>query len=92
MIEEAIRKALLSGFFYNVAKLDNGMYRTVVGKGRLNAELHPSGCLFQKEPPVLMVMFNELMLTSTEYMRTCSAVRPSFCYFDAEGIQSLTLL
>jgi len=77
---EAIRKALLSGFFYNVAKLDNGMYRTVVGRGRLNAELHPSGCLFQKEPPVLMVMFNELMLTSTEYMRTCSAIEPEWLH------------
>jgi len=70
---EAIRKAIVSGFFANAARLQaNGSYSTV--RDRQTLYLHPSSVVF-KHPPD-WVVFHEVMLTTKEYMRDVTAIDP----------------
>ena len=63
---EAVRKAITSGYFYHIAKLDNfGNYKTM--KGGQTVYLHPSSSLFGNPPKC--VVYHELVFTSKEYMR-----------------------
>lgn len=63
----AIRKALLSGFLPNAARLqrDGQSYRTL--KNGLTVYIHPSSGLMEARPR--FVVYSELVLTSKEYMR-----------------------
>lgn len=66
-----IRKALLSGFFMQVAKHDKGgSYQTV--KDNQIVHIHPSSCL-DSNPD--WVMYNEFVLTSRNYIRTVTEVK-----------------
>ena len=66
-----IRKAILSGFFIQVAYLQrNGSYMTVKD-GQLVA-LHPSSTLSHKPE---WVLYHEFVLTSKAFIRTCTQVR-----------------
>ncbi|KXZ53668.1 hypothetical protein GPECTOR_6g585 [Gonium pectorale] len=61
--QDAIRKAIASGFFYHTARLQkDGTYRTI------------------KNPQALprWVVYHELVLTSKEFMRTVSEIRPEW--------------
>lgn len=71
-----IRKAITSGFFYNAAKLQlsGETYRTL--KQNQIVMIHPSSCLFQKNPK--LVLYYELVLTSKEYMRQVMEIRPEW--------------
>jgi len=70
---EAIRKAIVCGFFANAAHLQGeGSYLTI--KDRHTLYLHPSSVVF-KHPPE-WVVFHEVMLTTKEYMRDVTAIDP----------------
>jgi pre-mRNA-splicing factor ATP-dependent RNA helicase DHX15/PRP43 len=66
-----IRRALVSGFFMQVAKKDPSgkIYMTVDGQ---NVLLHPSTVLSQD---CEWVLYNEFVLTTKNYIRTVTAVK-----------------
>lgn len=81
-----IRKALVCGFFMQVAHKkegEKGNYLTV--KDNQDVGLHPS-CGLDTQPE--WVLFNEFVLTTRPYIRTVSEVRPEWLleyagnYFD----------
>ena len=64
-----IRKAILSGYFMQVAHLERqGSYLTV--KDNQIVSLHPSTCLDHKPE---WVVYNEFVLTTKNYIRICTA-------------------
>lgn len=69
-----IRKALVSGFFMQVAHLERtGHYLTV--KDNQIVQLHPSTCLDHKPE---WVLYNEFVLTTKNYIRTNSDIKPDW--------------
>ena len=66
-----IRKAIVEGFFMQAAKLERGGAYTTVKDMQL-VSLHPS-CVLSDRPE--WVLFNEFVLTSKNYIRTCTGVR-----------------
>ncbi|KAJ3395078.1 DEAH-box ATP-dependent RNA helicase prp43 [Lobulomyces angularis] len=67
---ENIKKALCAGFFMQVAHLQkNGKYLTA--KDNRPVQLHPS-CGLASKPE--WVIYNEYVLTSKDYIRTCTEV------------------
>ncbi|XP_002734003.1 putative pre-mRNA-splicing factor ATP-dependent RNA helicase PRP1 [Saccoglossus kowalevskii] len=69
-----IRKALVSGFFMQVAHLERtGHYLTV--KDNQIVQLHPSTCLDHKPE---WVLYNEFVLTTKNYIRTVTDVKPDW--------------
>ncbi|KAG0487742.1 hypothetical protein HPP92_009837 [Vanilla planifolia] len=80
-----IRKALLAGYFMQVAHLERtGHYLTV--KDNQVVHLHPSNCLDHKPE---WVIYNEYVLTSRNFIRTVTDIRGEWygislyriCYF-----------
>lgn len=72
---EAVLKAITAGFFYHTAKLQrNGSYKTV--KNAQSVKIHPSSCLSQSLPR--WVVYNELVLTSAEFMRSVIEIKPEW--------------
>ncbi|CAG9465661.1 unnamed protein product [Pedinophyceae sp. YPF-701] len=66
-----IRKAILAGFFMQVAHLQNtGHYLTV--KDNQVVYLHPS-CVLNRKPE--WVVYHEFVLTSKNYVRTCTEAK-----------------
>ncbi|PXF40008.1 putative pre-mRNA-splicing factor ATP-dependent RNA helicase DEAH2 [Gracilariopsis chorda] len=71
-----IRKALLRGFFMQIASRSFGKGKTYLTvKDQQNVLLHPS-CGLGSTPQ--WVMYNEFVLTNTNYIRTCSHVNGSW--------------
>ena len=72
---ENIRRALVSGFFMQVAKLDASkkMYTTV--KDDQSVLLHPS-CVLQQDSE--WVLYNEFVLTKKNFIRTVTAIKPEW--------------
>ncbi|RXG68967.1 Pre-mRNA-splicing factor ATP-dependent RNA helicase DHX15, partial [Armadillidium vulgare] len=69
-----IRKALVSGFFMQVAHLERtGHYMTI--KDNQNVQLHPSTCLDHKPD---WVLYNEFVLTTKNYIRTVTDIKPEW--------------
>ncbi|KAK3686771.1 DEAH-box ATP-dependent RNA helicase prp43 [Vermiconidia calcicola] len=83
---ENIRRALVAGFFMQVAKKDNKTYTTV--KDNQTVLLHPSTVLGQDSE---WVIYNEFVLTAKNYIRTITAVKPEWlldigeAYYDLDG-------
>jgi pre-mRNA-splicing factor ATP-dependent RNA helicase DHX15/PRP43 len=83
---ENIRRALVAGFFMQVAKKDNKTYTTV--KDNQTVLLHPSTVLGQESE---WVIYNEFVLTNKNYIRTVTAVQPEWlldigqAYYDVES-------
>ncbi|KAM0053933.1 putative RNA helicase [Helianthus debilis subsp. tardiflorus] len=82
-----IRKAMLAGYFMQVAHLERtGHYLTV--KDNQVVHLHPSNCLDRKPE---WVIYNEYVLTSRNFIRTVSEVRGEWIvdiaphYYDLEN-------
>ncbi|KAI8997108.1 P-loop containing nucleoside triphosphate hydrolase protein [Pilobolus umbonatus] len=66
-----IRKAITAGYFMQVAHLErSGHYLTV--KDNQIVTLHPSSCLDHKPE---WVLYNEFVLTTRNYIRTCVEVK-----------------
>ncbi|EDW89168.1 putative pre-mRNA-splicing factor ATP-dependent RNA helicase PRP1 [Drosophila teissieri] len=71
-----IRKALVQGFFMQVAHLERtGYYLTI--KDNQNVQLHPSTCLDHKPD---WVIYNEFVLTTKNYIRTVTDVKPEWLF------------
>lgn len=82
-----IRKALVAGFFMQVAHLEKtGHYLTV--KDNQNVSLHPSTTLDHKPE---WTLYNEFVLTSKNYIRTVTDIRGEWLlevaphYFDLQN-------
>jgi len=82
-----IRKALVSGFFMQAAHLERtGHYLTV--KDNQVVQLHPSTCLDHKPE---WVIYNEFVLTTKNYIRTITDIKPEWLlkiapqYYDLEN-------
>lgn len=69
-----VQKALVSGFFPNIARLSKMGNNYVLIKKRQTVYIHPSSRLFAVKPPPKLVLYHELVLTSKEYMRNCMIV------------------
>ncbi|XP_035232911.1 putative pre-mRNA-splicing factor ATP-dependent RNA helicase PRP1 [Stegodyphus dumicola] len=69
-----IRKALVAGFFMQVAHLERtGHYLTI--KDNQVVQLHPSTCLDHKPE---WVVYNEFVLTTKNYIRTVTDIKPEW--------------
>lgn len=69
-----IRKSLVTGFFMQVAHLEKtGHYLTI--KDNQVVQLHPSTCLDHKPE---WVVYNEFVLTTKNYIRTVTDVKPEW--------------
>ena len=71
-INDNIRKAIISGFFFNAACLNkDGIYRTIKNPHVVN--IHPTSVLFKENPRY--IIYHELIYTTKEYMRYCIEVK-----------------
>lgn len=66
-----IQRALTAGFFSNATRMDRrgDGYRTL--KNNSSVWIHPSSVLLEIDPPPKTVIYNELVQTSKEFMRSC---------------------
>lgn len=72
---DTICKCITAGFFYNVARLcKDGSYQTITNPTSIH--IHPSSSLFQLNPKY--VIYNELILTTKEYMRIVTEIKPKW--------------
>ncbi|KAI4866524.1 P-loop containing nucleoside triphosphate hydrolase protein [Hypoxylon rubiginosum] len=83
-----IRRALVSGFFMQVAKRENNkIYRTLKDNNQ-QVMLHPSTVL---QTDYDWVVYNEFVLTSKQYIRTVTGIKPEWLlelapvYYDMES-------
>ncbi|KAJ9623058.1 DEAH-box ATP-dependent RNA helicase prp43 [Taxawa tesnikishii (nom. ined.)] len=72
---ENIRRALVSGFFMQVAKKDSSGKSYVTVKDEQSVLVHPSTVLGQDAE---WVLYNEFVLTTKNYIRTVTAVKPEW--------------
>lgn len=90
-----IQKALVSGFFPNVARMSKMGTSYVLLKKNQPVYIHPSSCLFSVKPPPRLVMHHELVLTSKEYMRNCMRIQEKWLdelaphYYHGKELESL---
>lgn len=90
---ENIRRALCAGFFMQIAKKDSGgksVYTTI--KDNQNVLLHPSTVLAHDAE---WVLYNEFVLTTKNYIRTVTAVKPEWllvCLLSSSLYLSVQLL
>ncbi|SMQ54025.1 unnamed protein product [Zymoseptoria tritici ST99CH_3D7] len=83
-----IRRALVSGFFMQVAKKDSSGKSYTTVKDNQAVLLHPSTVLGQDSE---WVVYNEFVLTSKNYIRTVTAVKPEWLldiapnYYDVDA-------
>lgn len=74
---DQIRKAIAAGYFQNSAKLNKaGNYSTI--RVPHTVAIHPHSCLFKQTPK--LVVFNETILTTKEYMRNVIEVKPEWLH------------
>jgi ATP-dependent RNA helicase DHX8/PRP22 len=71
-----VRRAITAGFFFNTARKDpqGGGYRTLADNQQVY--IHPSSALFHQQPQ--WVIYNEIVMTSKEYMREVTAISPAW--------------
>ncbi|CAI4062163.1 hypothetical protein N7582_002062 [Saccharomyces uvarum] len=85
-----IRKALASGFFMQVAKKRSGAKGYITVKDNQDVLIHPSTVLGHDAE---WVIYNEFVLTSKNYIRTVTSVRPEWlieiapAYYDMDNFQ-----
>ncbi|GME32846.1 Helicase [Neofusicoccum parvum] len=72
---ENIRRALVSGFFMQVAKRDGTGKTYITIKDDQNVLLHPSTVLGHDSE---WVVYNEFVLTTKNYIRTVTSVKPEW--------------
>ncbi|KAI9832297.1 MAG: DEAH-box ATP-dependent RNA helicase prp43 [Sarea resinae] len=72
---ENIRRALVSGFFMQVAKREGTGKTYTTVKDHQSVLLHPSTVLGQESE---WVVYNEFVLTTKNYIRTVTAVKPEW--------------
>jgi len=88
---DAVRKSLLNGYFLQVAHVvpNKNIYWPVNGKSQVG--LHPSTVIMNKPE---WVVYNEYVVTSRNYIRTVTTVRPEWLieiaphYFAVENMEN----
>lgn len=70
-----IRRALVAGFFMQVAKKEGNSKTYVTVKDNQNVILHPSTVLQQESD---WLVYNEFVLTTKNYIRTVTVVKPEW--------------
>jgi pre-mRNA-splicing factor ATP-dependent RNA helicase DHX15/PRP43 len=70
-----IRRALVAGYFMQIAKKDSGKNSYITVKDNQNVLLHPSTVMGVDAE---WVLYNEFVLTTKNYIRTLTAVRPEW--------------
>ncbi|KAG9510914.1 Pre-mRNA-splicing factor ATP-dependent RNA helicase DHX15 [Fragariocoptes setiger] len=70
-----IRKAIVSGFFMQVAHLERGGHYLTI-KDNQEVYLHPSSISLDHKPEWLI--YNEFVLTSRKYIRTVLVIKPEW--------------
>jgi len=70
-----IRRALVAGFFMQVAKKEGSSKTYVTVKDNQNVILHPSTVLEQDSE---WLVYNEFVLTTKNYIRTVTSVKPEW--------------
>ena len=81
-----IRRALVSGFFMQVAKRDSSK-KSYITVDNQSVILHPSTVLAQESD---WLVYNEFVLTSKNYIRTVTSVKPEWLLEIAENYYDLT--
>ncbi|EKG19211.1 Helicase [Macrophomina phaseolina MS6] len=87
---ENIRRALVSGFFMQVAKRDGTGKTYITVKDEQSVLLHPSTVLGHDSE---WVVYNEFVLTTKNYIRTVTSVKPEWLldiapnYYDLDGFK-----
>jgi pre-mRNA-splicing factor ATP-dependent RNA helicase DHX16 len=84
-----IQKALLSGYFNNAARLSRSgdSYKVMKSGGSsTSCFIHPSSCLFMRQPPSKCILYYELVLTSKEYLRQVMEIKPEWLLEGALGL------
>ncbi|ODQ65947.1 P-loop containing nucleoside triphosphate hydrolase protein [Nadsonia fulvescens var. elongata DSM 6958] len=85
-----IRKALAAGYFMQVAKQVSGKKGYLTVKDNQDVLLHPSTVLSQDSE---WVIYHEFVLTTKNYIRTVTSVKPEWLfefaplYYDLEGFR-----
>lgn len=89
----AIRKAIASGYFYNIAKLSKGgNYKTL--KSNITVMHHPNSSLFEELPRA--IVFHELIFTTKEFMRCTTEIDSKWLleiaphYYQAKEVEDST--
>lgn len=72
---ENIRRALVAGFFMQVAKKDGSSKSYITVKDNQNVLLHPSTVLNQDAE---WLVYNEFVLTTKNYIRTVTIIKPEW--------------
>ncbi|CAI5758374.1 unnamed protein product [Candida verbasci] len=72
---ENIKKALIGGFFMQVAKKKSNNKNYLTIKDNQDVMIHPSTILSKEGE---WVIYNEFVLTSKNYIRTCTIVKPEW--------------
>ncbi|KAL8893493.1 MAG: hypothetical protein Q9207_008584 [Kuettlingeria erythrocarpa] len=83
---ENIRRALVAGFFMQVAMKDTSKTHVTV-KDNQNVLLHPSTVLQQESE---WLLYNEFVLTTKNYIRTVTVVKPEWLLDIAPNYYDLT--
>lgn len=78
---ENIRRALVSGFFMQIAKRESSGKTYVTVKDEQSVLLHPSTVLGTDAE---WVLYNEFVLTSKNYIRTVTAIKPEWLLVSLE--------
>jgi HrpA-like RNA helicase len=73
-----IEKSIVSGYFPNAARLSQtgDSYRSL--KKNQTVHIHPSSVLHKVKPPPRIVIYNELVLTSKEFMRNVMPIQETW--------------
>ena len=82
-----IRKALIEGFFMQVAHLENGQHYLTVKDNQI-VMLHPSTSL--KNTPE-WILYHEFVLTTNNYIRTCTRIQGTWLLDIANHYYDLSL-
>eukprot|EP00392_Amoebophrya_sp_AT5.2_P014422 g14571.t1 len=77
-VKVAVRKAFVAGFFQHVAHISGKHYVTV--RDKQIVEVHP-GSLLEHKPE--WILYNELVLTDKNYLRTVTALRAEWLVEEA---------
>ncbi|KAL8974192.1 MAG: hypothetical protein Q9197_001566 [Variospora fuerteventurae] len=85
---ENIRRALVAGFFMQVAMKDSTKTYVTI-KDNQNVLLHPSTVLQQESE---WLVYNEFVLTTKNYIRTVTVVKPEWLLSSASDLAVRTLL
>ena len=77
-----IRRALVAGFFMQVAKKEGSSKTYVTVKDNQSVILHPSTVLQQESE---WLVYNEFVLTTKNYIRTVTVVKPEWLLVSHPG-------